>query len=73
MDLVDGLPNFADKDVIYVVVDRLTKYAHLVALKHPYTAARVAQAVTENVFMLYRLPLVIVSDRDLAFTSNFWS
>ena len=38
MDFAVGLPSSNRKSVIYVVVDRLNKYAHFFVLKHPYTA-----------------------------------
>ncbi|GJU09211.1 retrotransposable element Tf2 [Tanacetum coccineum] len=38
MDLIDGLPLSKGKAAIMVVVDRLSKAAHFMALSHPYTA-----------------------------------
>ena len=35
-------PPFFGTDVIFVVVDRLRKYAHFMSLKHLYTAMEVA-------------------------------
>lgn len=72
MDFMPGLPKSNGKDVILVVVDRLNKYAHFVALAHPYSAVTVAQAYLENIFKLYGWPQTIVSDRDAAFLSQFW-
>lgn len=72
MDFIDGLPKSGGKEVIMVVVDRLTKYGHIMTLKHPYTAAVVAETFLHNIFKLHGLPKVIVSDRDIVFLSKFW-
>jgi uncharacterized protein YdcH (DUF465 family) len=72
MDFIEGLPKSAGYDVILVMVDRLTKYAHFIPLKHPYTATSVAKAAFNNVVKLHGMPLSIVSDRDRVFTSSFW-
>ncbi|KAJ6862569.1 hypothetical protein NC652_039425 [Populus alba x Populus x berolinensis] len=43
MDFIDRLPKLKGKEVIFVVVDRFSKYAHLMALAHPYSAITVAK------------------------------
>jgi len=72
MDFIDGLPRSQGYSVIFVVVDRLTKYAHFMAVKHPYTVASIAQLFMDNVVRLHGLPQSIVSDRDTIFVSAFW-
>ena len=72
VDFIDGLPISQGKTTIFVVVDRLSKYAHFVPISHPYTAVGVAQVFFEQIFRLHGMPRSIVCDRDIAFTSAFW-
>ncbi|XP_070041453.1 uncharacterized protein [Nicotiana tomentosiformis] len=47
-----------------VVVDRMTKCAHFIALSHPYTAATMADVFWKKVHCLHGTPESIVTDRD---------
>ena len=67
LDFNERLPKAGGKDVILVVVDRLSKYAHFVILAHPFTALTVAQAFLDNIYKLHGTPTNIVSDRDRIF------
>ncbi|KAD3640318.1 hypothetical protein E3N88_29541 [Mikania micrantha] len=66
LDFIVGLPVSHRVDTIFVVVDRLSKYAHFLPLKHPFTAKAVERV------RLHGFPHSIVSDRDTIFLSNFW-
>jgi hypothetical protein len=72
MDFITGLPKSKGQDVILVIVDRLTKYAHFLTLSHPFTAQQVAKLFVDTFFKLHGPPSTIVSDRDSIFTSKFW-
>lgn len=73
MDFVEGLHKSNGKDSILVIVDKYTKYCHLLALSQPYSASTVAQNVLDTVVKLHGLPSAIISDRDPVFVSKFWS
>lgn len=38
MDFIEGFPKSVGKDSILLVVDKLTKYCHLIPLTHPFSA-----------------------------------
>ena len=72
MDFIIGLPTSERKDSIFVVVDRLTKYAHFISISSKAKESQVADSYVKNIFKLHGFPKVIVSDWDPKFTNNFW-
>jgi len=72
MDFIEGFPRMGGKSVILTIIDRFSKYAHFIALSHPYMAISVARAFFDNIVRLHGVPCSIVSDRDPVFTSAFW-
>ena len=72
MDFVEGLPTSGSANAILVVVDKFSKFAHFIALKHPFATKTVAQLFLDNVYHLHGLPTSIISDCDKIFTSQFW-
>ena len=72
MDFITSLPKYFGKDCIYVVVDRLNKFAHFFSVTSSFSATQVADLFFKEIFRLHGLPKSIVSDRDGRFMSAFW-
>jgi hypothetical protein len=73
MDFITGLPKFEGNNIIMVIVDRMTKYALLLPLSHPFKLNIVATKFMEIIQKLHRVTKIIVSDKDPIFTGNFWT
>ncbi|GJX16126.1 transposon ty3-G gag-pol polyprotein [Tanacetum coccineum] len=59
MDFIEGLPPSNGFTTIMVVVDRLSKYAHFVLIRHPFTAATIAKEFVSHVVKLHGIPSTI--------------
>lgn len=74
MDFVMGLPRAAGgKNAVWVIVDRLTKVAHFIAMKNTWSMEELAEAYASEIIRLHGVPKDIVSDRDPRFLSYFWA
>lgn len=62
MDFITHLPQSHGKTTIWVIVDRLTKYAHFVALPNRFTTSTLAPIFLVEVYRLHGMPKTIVSD-----------
>jgi len=73
MNCVGALPKTVKVfDLIWVIVDRLTKSSHFVPIKTDMSVAKLAEIYIEQIVRLHGIPSSIVSDRDPRFTSKFW-
>jgi transposase InsO family protein len=73
MDFITGLPRTQKGyDVIWVIVDRLTKVAHFIPVKTTYKGSQLAELYMAQIMCLHGVPKKIVSDQGSQFTSRFW-
>jgi hypothetical protein len=73
MDFMKGLPKGnKGNDVICVVVDRLTKSVLFLPMKMTDLVDKLAKLYVNEVIRLHGVPVSIISDRDLRFTSRLW-
>ena len=68
-----GLPGTQRKyDAIWVVVDRLTKSSHFLAIRSVFNTEQLADLYLKDIVRLHGITLSIVSDHDTKFVSKFW-
>ncbi|GJU02416.1 putative reverse transcriptase domain-containing protein [Tanacetum coccineum] len=73
MDFVTKLPKTATgQDTIWVIVDRLTKYAHFLPMREDDTLDKLTRQYLKEVVSKHGVPVSIIFDRDGKFTSHFW-
>ncbi|MCI47460.1 retrotransposon protein, partial [Trifolium medium] len=59
MDFIMHLPPTHNRSAIWVIVDRLTKFAHFIALPGSFTAATLAPIFITEVYRLHGAPKTI--------------
>jgi hypothetical protein len=77
MDFIGPLPLSNNRDgefdSITLVVDHATAMVRLIASRVNYKAKQVAELIFSEIYKLHGLAKAIVSDRDVLFTSAFWT
>lgn len=72
MDFIQGLPKTPNgNDIIWVIVDQLTKSAHFIPIKKTCPLEKLAKIYIKEIISLHGVPSRIVSDRDPRFVAKF--
>lgn len=50
MDFVKGLPKLIGKSIIWVMVNRFTKYAHFIGLSQPYSPSNITRLFIDHIY-----------------------
>ena len=73
MDFVTHFPRTSRKhDAVWVIVDRLTKSTHFLAVRMTFTLEEFCRLYIQEIVRIHGVLVSIVSDRDPRFTSQFW-
>ncbi|GJT62251.1 reverse transcriptase domain-containing protein [Tanacetum coccineum] len=73
MDFITKLPRSkSGHDTIWVIVDRLTKSAHFLAIREDYSTEKLAKIYIDEIVARHGVPVSIILDRDGRFTSRCW-
>nr|GEY77763.1 putative reverse transcriptase domain-containing protein [Tanacetum cinerariifolium] len=73
MDFIVKLPRTSSEhDAIWVIVDRLTKSVHFLAIHEDYKTERLARLYINEIIARYGVLVSVISNRDSHFTSRFW-
>ncbi|GJS54008.1 putative reverse transcriptase domain-containing protein [Tanacetum coccineum] len=73
MDFVTKLPRTSSgHDIIWVIVDRLTKSAYFLPMCEDYKMERLARLYLNEIVARHCVPVSIISNHDRLFTSRFW-
>ncbi|GJS27226.1 putative reverse transcriptase domain-containing protein [Tanacetum coccineum] len=71
MDFITKLPRTRNgHDAIWVVVDRLTKSAHFLAIHEDYSTGKLARLYTDEIVTCHGMPVSIISDRDARYHTS---
>ncbi|GJT39376.1 putative reverse transcriptase domain-containing protein [Tanacetum coccineum] len=71
MDVITRLPrSISGYDMNWVIVDKLTKSAHFLAIREDYKIEKLARLYIDEIVAGHRVPVSIISDRDGRFTSR---
>ncbi|GJS51351.1 putative reverse transcriptase domain-containing protein [Tanacetum coccineum] len=73
MDFVTKLPKTSNgHDIIWVIVDRLTKSAHFIPTRATDSMETLIRLYIKEIVSRHGVPISIISDHDSYFTSRFW-
>nr|GEV59987.1 hypothetical protein [Tanacetum cinerariifolium] len=73
MDFVTKLPRTSSGyDTIWVIVDRLTKFAYFLPMRKYYKMDRLARLYLNEIVARHDVPISIISDHDSQFMLRFW-
>ena len=72
MDLITHLPTSEGFDLVFIILDRFSKYITFIPCKATCIALDLARIFYDHIVCKFGMPYKIVSDRDSMFLFKFW-
>ena len=73
MDIVTRLlRTLRGYNAIWVIIDRLTKFAHFLPMKVSFSMDKLASLYVKEIVRMHGVSVSIILDKDPRFTSRFW-
>nr|GEY01912.1 putative reverse transcriptase domain-containing protein [Tanacetum cinerariifolium] len=73
MDFMTKLPRTSSRhDIIWVIIDRLTKSSHLLLMHEDYKKDKLARLYLNEIVARHGVLISIISDHDSQFASRYW-
>jgi hypothetical protein len=74
MDFIVGFPLMARRhNLVFVVVDTLTKSDHIIPVHMTYHAPNIARFFISEIVRIHSMPKRIIYDRGSMFIGRFWT
>ena len=71
MDLITHLATSEGFDLVFIIIDRYSKYVTFIPYKATFTALNLARMFYDQIICKFSMPKKIVSDMDSRFLSKF--
>ena len=55
-----------------VVIGKVSKFTHFILVKSTFKSINIAEIFMKEIFRWHSIPKMVISDKDVKFTSSFW-
>jgi hypothetical protein len=73
LNFITGFPRTQKhNDSIMMIIDKISNYEHFILVKYTFKSIKITEIFMKKIFRLHGIPKMVISDRDVKFTSAFW-
>jgi hypothetical protein len=73
LNFITGFPRTQKhNDSIMMIIDKISNYEHFIPVKYTFKSINITEIFMKEIFRLHGIPKMVISNRDVKFTSAFW-